>query len=46
LLQVALQTGVARNFDWEGPNWKKFVTFFGDVMMMAHLNDVIGLTIY
>jgi len=35
-------TGVARNFDWEGPKMEKFcdvilVTFFGDVMIMTSL---------
>jgi len=39
---IVLYTGVARNFDWEGPKWKKFcdvilVTFFDDVTMMASL---------
>jgi len=35
-------TGVARNFDWEGPKLKKnydviLVTFFADVMVMTSL---------
>jgi len=33
--QLVVCTGVARNFnwEWEGSNWKKIVTFFGDVMV-------------
>jgi len=26
--KVVYPTGAARNFDWEGPNWKIFVTLF------------------
>jgi len=39
---MGIATGVARNFDWEGPKIEKFcdvilVTFFGGVMMMKLL---------
>jgi len=41
-LVILVNTGVARNFDWEGPKLKKncdviLMTFFGDVMVMASL---------
>jgi len=39
---LSLATGVARNFDWEGPKMKKIcdvnlVTFFGDVVAITSL---------
>jgi len=39
---IANDTGVARNFDWEGPKMEKscdfsLVTFFGDVIIVTSL---------
>jgi len=42
MINIQHTTGVARNFDWEGPKMEEscdinLVTYFGDVITMASL---------
>jgi len=37
-LQLLLSTSVTKNFDWEGPKMKNFMTFFDDVVVMIVCN--------